>query len=81
MFKDGLLDEIKNLKKRGVSNKRLKEFGFEYDNPIIEKVIPETLKYTKRQMTWFKRDKDIIWFDASQKNLLKEVLSKIKKDF
>jgi len=64
MFHDGLLNEIKNLKKAGVSDKRLKELGFEYDNPTYEKVVKETLKYTKRQITWFKRDKEIKWFDA-----------------
>lgn len=67
MFKDGLLKEIKKLKKSGVSNKRLQEFGFEYFKPIPEKVILETLKYAKRQMTWFKRDKKIKWFNASKK--------------
>lgn len=66
MFTDGLLSEIKKLRKTGVSNKRLKEFGFEYNDPTPEKVITETLKYAKRQMTWFKRDKEIKWFDASQ---------------
>lgn len=67
MFKDGLLKEIKKLKKSGVSNKRLQEFGFEYFKPTPEKVILETLKYAKRQMTWFKRDKKIKWFNASKK--------------
>jgi len=73
MFKDGLLDEIKKLKKParlggyGVTDKQLKEFGFEYLKPTPEKVIRETLKYAKRQMTWFKRDKEIKWFDASKK--------------
>lgn len=71
MFQDGLLNEIKKLKKAGISNKRLRELGFEYDNPTYEKVVKETLKYAKRQMTWFKRDKEIKWFDASKPNLLK----------
>ena len=62
MFKAGLLKEIQKLKKLGVSQKRLEEFGFEYNNPTEEKVIKETLKYAKRQMTWFKRDKEINWF-------------------
>lgn len=74
MFEDGLLEEIKKLKKTGISEKRLKELGFEYDSPTYEKVVKETLKYAKRQMTWFKRDKEIKWFDASVKNLEKEVL-------
>ena len=65
MFQVGLIKEIKKLKKNGVSNKRLKELGFEYFEPTEERVISETLKYTKRQMTWFKRDKEIKWFDAS----------------
>lgn len=67
MFQAGLLNEIKKIKQAGVSDKRLKELGFEYDNPTLEKVIKETLKYAKRQMTWFKRDKEIEWFDASEK--------------
>ncbi len=65
MFQAGLLKEISKLKKSGISNKRLKELGFEYYEPTEEKVISESIKYAKRQMTWFKRDKDIKWFDAS----------------
>ena len=67
MFRAGLLKEINKLKKMGVSEKRLKELGFEYYNPTPEKVIAETIKYAKRQMTWFKKDKDIRWFDVSEK--------------
>ncbi|OGI95209.1 tRNA (adenosine(37)-N6)-dimethylallyltransferase MiaA [Candidatus Nomurabacteria bacterium RIFCSPLOWO2_01_FULL_42_17] len=74
MFKDGLLKEIKKLKKAGISDKRLKELGFEYYKPTPEKVIQETLKYAKRQMTWFKRDKEIKWLDASK--IQKVVLNK-----
>jgi tRNA dimethylallyltransferase len=70
MFKNGLLDEIKKLKKIGISNKRLAELGFEYNNPTYEKVVDQTLKYAKRQMTWFKRDKEIKWFDASNSTFL-----------
>ena len=73
MFKDGLLNEIKKLKKpahrggAGISEKRLKELGFEYDSPTYEKVVKETIKYTKRQMTWFKRDKEIKWFAGDER--------------
>jgi tRNA dimethylallyltransferase len=80
MFKLGLLKEIKKLKKQRVTEKRLRELGFEYFNPTLEKVIDGTLKYAKRQMTWFKRDKDIKWFDASEKNLTKEIITLLKKD-
>lgn len=76
MFQAGLLREIKKLKKAGISSKRLRELGFEYDNPNYEKVVKETLKYAKRQMTWFKRDKEIRWFDASPNDRSVERASK-----
>jgi tRNA dimethylallyltransferase len=72
MFQDGLLNEIKKLKKSGVSQKRLKELGFEYNSPTYEKVVKETIKYTKRQMTWFKRDKEIHWIKKFKP--IKEIL-------
>lgn len=78
MFQDGLIDEIKKLKKSGVSEKRLKELGFEYFEPTYEKVVAETLKYSKRQMTWFKKDKEIKWFDASKKIDLSNLFQIIK---
>jgi len=62
MFKDGLLNEIKKLK---LSDKRLKELGFEYWHPTEESVIRGTKRYAKRQMTWFKRNKEIKWFILS----------------
>jgi tRNA dimethylallyltransferase len=71
MFRAGLLKEIKKLKKAGLSDARLKEFGFEYYQPTEEKVISETLKYAKRQMTYFQRDPEIIWLEAN-KNLNKK---------
>jgi tRNA dimethylallyltransferase len=74
MFKMGLLNEIKKLKKSGISEKRLKELGFEYYNPTPEKVILETLKYAKRQMTWFKRDKNIYWIN-NQKQVKKIIFT------
>lgn len=66
MFKQGLLKEIKKLKKNGISNRRFKELGFEYWNPTEESVISGSKKYAKRQMTWFKRNKNIKWFKPEQ---------------
>ncbi|MCE9548956.1 tRNA (adenosine(37)-N6)-dimethylallyltransferase MiaA [Candidatus Nomurabacteria bacterium] len=59
---------VKKMFKNGL----LKEI-FEYNEPTEDKVIKETIKYAKRQMTWFKRDKKIKWFDSS-KLKTKEVL-------
>ncbi len=80
MFEQGLLNEIKMLKKLGVSNKRLKELGFEYNDPTYEKVVKANLQYAKRQMTWFNRDKEIKWYDASYPTSLNGITGKLFKD-
>ncbi len=82
MFKQGLLKEIAKLKKpvrlggMGVSDKRLQELGFEYYKPTPERVITETIKYAKRQMTWFKRDKQIKWFSPTDSKKIQVFLNK-----
>ncbi len=85
-LKDGMIAEVKKLRKSGLSWKRLEEFGLEYRfvarylftlqnfskknlggqkklnyQEMIEKIQKESEHYTKRQMTWFKRDKRIRW--------------------
>ena len=72
-LKRGLIKEVKNLKKSGLSWKKIEDFGIHYrviarylQNKInyegmIEKSIIELQNYAKRQITWFKRDKRIHW--------------------
>ncbi len=79
MFADGLLWEIAGLKKDGVSARRLAELGFEYNQPTYEKVVAGTIKYAKRQMTWFKRDQEIKWFrPEEEKKILRFVAGQMK---
>jgi tRNA dimethylallyltransferase len=66
-FEIGMIDEVRNLHKQGVSWKKLEDFGLEYkyiaqflQGKITEEEMVETLKtkiwqYAKRQRTWFKR--------------------------
>ena len=75
MFKDGLSKEIKKLK---LSDKRLKELGFEYWHPTEGSVIRETKRYAKRQMTWFKRNKEIKWFTLSEVEGLRKIEKYVK---
>ncbi len=39
-----------------------------------EKIKTNTRRFAKRQMTWFKRDKDIRWFDSSRTGVVNEVM-------
>lgn len=69
---NAMIKEVKKLHKT-LSWKRLEEFGLEYRfvaQYLQGKITKEEMKrliqlesehYAKRQMTWFKRDKNIIW--------------------
>lgn len=76
-LKAGMIEEVENLFKQGLSWKRLDDFGLEYRfisrylrNLINKKemedlIIKESIKYAKRQMTWFKKDKNTYWINNS----------------
>ncbi len=78
----GMVKEVKRLIEKGVSKKRLRDFGLEYrqiseylasekfkvkseknfrKSEYHEKLLRDIIKYSKRQMTWFKKNEDIIW--------------------
>ncbi len=90
-IKKGMLKEINNLHKIGVSWKRMDTLGLEYrygalylQNKISKEKMIEELnikiwQFAKRQKTWFKRDKNIIWIDPSKKNDKFIVFKKIEK--
>ncbi len=73
MIREGFISEIKKLRDINISKKRIREFGFEYragleyldgtlsQAGLLERITVQTRQYAKRQMTWFKRNPDIIW--------------------
>lgn len=75
----GLIEETKNLHKNGLTYKRMQELGLEYsilarllkdeisENQLINDLSVKISQYAKRQMTWFKSQKNIIWFDITDK--------------
>jgi tRNA dimethylallyltransferase len=77
----GLIEEGKALLNEGVSLERMRQLGLEYgvladllEGKIGEDEFKSKLKikihqYAKRQMTWFKRDHDIKWFDVTDSEL------------
>lgn len=72
-FKQGMVNEVKKLHEQGISWKRLNDFGLEYrwiSLFLQRKISNQEMKsglyaairqYAKRQMTWFKRNKNIHW--------------------
>lgn len=83
----GIIREAKRLHTQGLSYKRMHELGLEYRYAALflqgkisrkemeEKLGIEIRRYAKRQMTWFKRNKKIKWFDRSETDLINDYLS------
>jgi len=88
-LKQGMLNEAKKLHKKGLSYKRMRELGLEYKfladylekkinkKDFIEKLEKEIWQYTKRQITWFKRDKRIKWFDPSESKVIEKEIHRL----
>lgn len=86
MVKDGLVEEVKSLKNKGYlkTDKALNSIGYAeiYDflennislEDAILKIKKETRKYAKRQMIWFKRNKQINWFYIEEQEKIKELI-------
>jgi tRNA dimethylallyltransferase len=86
MISAGLVEEVKMLKERGFSPKlrALKTVGYQelfayLDGEVdlhtaIENIKLNTRHYAKRQLTWFKHDKEVVWFDAEDGGLLQKIL-------
>ena len=78
MIENGLIEEVKNLKKKynhfptamqGLGYKEVVEY---LQNQItrdemIEKIKQESRRYAKRQLTWFRKNKETIWIDGLEK--------------
>lgn len=75
MIEQGLINEVKNILNKytkfptamqGLGYKEVVEFlnGFITKEEMIEKIKMETRRYAKRQLTWFRANKDTIWLDG-----------------
>lgn len=77
-LKQGMLKEVISLHQQGLSWTRLEDFGLEYkycalqlqgkldSNEMFTQLFRAHLQYVKRQLTWWKRNKDIHWSDDTR---------------
>ena len=91
-IRKGMIAEAKRLHARGLSYKRMIELGLEYRflarllqgkitrEQMTDELIRVIRKYAKRQLTYWKRNKDIKWFkDARTQSVTKAVHDWLKK--
>lgn len=75
-MQQGMLDEVQRLIDAGVTRDFLYRLGLEYRyiaqyllgeisdiNVMLDELSKAIKRFAKRQMTWFRRDKSIIWLD------------------
>lgn len=95
MIDEGLVDEVKSLVAKGVKKGMTAMDGIGYKELLdyldgngsledaVELIKKKSRNYAKRQLTWFRREKEVIWLDktvyTSEDMLLDEILSTLKK--
>lgn len=96
MMKNGLLEEVLTLKEMGCHRGMISMQGLGYKELLaylegeisleeaIYRIKRDTRHFAKRQLTWFKREKDVIWldkglFDHNDSRLLNYMISVLKE--
>ena len=78
MLEQGLIEEVENVYNKyekfptamqGLGYKEVVEYleGKTSKEEMIDKIKQETRRYAKRQLTWFRKNKQTIWLDAQDK--------------
>lgn len=93
MFEKGLIEEVKSLKDMGYTSEMQSMKGIGYkevlyylDHKIsldeaIGSIKQGSRNYAKRQLTWFRKDKRVIWIDKDKFNTEDEIVDHIIKTF
>ena len=97
MAENGLVDEVKKLKEmgygkelnsmQGIGYKEIYDYVdgvYDYDT-AIETLKKNTRNFAKRQITWFKREKEVVWlnyeeFDNDKDKILEFILEDLHKE-
>lgn len=91
-MKQGMIEEVKRLHRQGLTFKRMRQLGLEYgvladymdkkfnsQDELIEILQNKIHGFVRRQLTWFKKEKDVIWFDIIKEDYFKSVEELVTK--
>ncbi len=95
MLAEGLIEEVKLLSKKGYHKNLVSMQGLGYKEVLaylegecsleeaVELIKRDTRHFAKRQITWFKREKEVIWLDkdnySAEIDLLKDMITLIEE--
>jgi tRNA dimethylallyltransferase len=91
MLSDGLVDEVRHLKEQGLTPEMTSMKGLGYAEMLrflsgeipydeaVRLIKQNTRHFAKRQLTWFRREKDVVWinldaYDSDEEKILREML-------
>jgi tRNA dimethylallyltransferase len=87
-MRQGMVEEVRRLLQQGLTHERLEAFGLEYrfisrllrGELSSEAVMVERLKFaihdfTRRQLTWLRRDQRLIWIDGHRLASASEIVA------
>ena len=91
MMQNGLLEEVKTLYNSGLNpenSNAMKGIGYKELvsyikgeislNEAIDKIKQHSRNYAKRQLTWFRRNENIIWINPEEKDIVNKILTLYK---
>lgn len=94
MLEQGLVEEVRRLHDAGCGKEHISMQGIGYKEILeyldgettyeeaVTKLKTNTRHYAKRQLTWFRREKDVIWLDkdelCSDEEILQRMIDEIK---
>lgn len=93
MMAEGLVAEVKALKERGCTRDMISMQGLGYKEMLdhlagactleeaVETIKKETRHFAKRQLTWFRREKEVTWVEKESFEDKRQILSFLTEDF
>ena len=86
MIEKGLIEEVQNILKKydkfptamqGLGYKEVVEYldGKTTKEEMIDKIKMQTRRYAKRQITWFKKNKQTVWIENNELSKILEVIN------
>jgi tRNA dimethylallyltransferase len=93
-MQQGMVQEVQRLLDEGISHERLEALGLEYryitrllrgefknEEEMVQRLKYAIHDFTRRQLTWFRKDKRILWVERGDLGVIEEMVKKFYYDF
>jgi tRNA dimethylallyltransferase len=92
-MQQGMVQEVQRLLDEGISHERLEALGLEYryitrllrgefknEEEMVQRLKYAIHDFTRRQLTWFRKDKRILWVERGDLGVIEEMVKKFYHD-